>query len=112
MPGARRSRGKPVRIEVLYVPGCPNYELTVRRIEEVLAAEMSSAPICGVPVTTDAEARSREFPGSPTVRVNGKDIEPSGNYSFGLACRIYPNGSGIPPEETVRAAISEAKQTE
>jgi hypothetical protein len=99
-----------VRIEVLYVPGCPNYEPTVRRIEEALAAEMSAEPICGVPVTTDAQASSLRFAGSPTVRVNGKDIEPSTNYPCGLSCRIYPNGTGIPPEEIVRAAIAKANR--
>jgi hypothetical protein len=44
--------------------------------------------------------------------VNGRDVEPSAVIVPGLACRIYPNGTGIPPEEIVRAAISEAKRVE
>jgi hypothetical protein len=101
-----------MRIEVLYVPGCPNYEPTVERIEKVLASESLSEHVHGVPVHTEAKAMALQFPGSPTVRVNGKDVEVNAIIVPGLACRIYPNGTGIPPEEIVRRAISEAKQTD
>jgi hypothetical protein len=101
-----------MRIEVLYVPGCPNYEPTVGRVEKVLASESLAEHVHSVPVRTEAKAMSLQFPGSPTVRVNGRDVEPNTIIVPGLACRIYPNGTGIPPEEIVRAAISEAKQTE
>ena len=51
-------------------------------------------------------------PGSPTVRVNGRDVEPNAIIVPGLACRLYANGLGVPSEEMVRAAISEAKRRE
>jgi hypothetical protein len=101
-----------MRIEVLYVPGCPNYEPTVERVERVLAHESLPEHVHSVPVCTNAKAMALGFPGSPTVRVNGRDVEPNAILVPGLACRIYPNGTGIPAEEIVRAAISQAKQTE
>jgi hypothetical protein len=101
-----------MRIEILYVPGCPNYQPALEGVKKVLASESVASEVHSLRVTTDAEAKALLFPGSPTVRVNGRDIEPSAVIVPGLACRIYPNGTGIPPEEIVRAAISEAKRME
>ncbi len=101
-----------MRIEVLYVPGCPNYQPALERVKRVLASESVADEVHGVPVSTEAEAKTLLFLGSPTVRVNGKDVEPTPTAAPGLACRIYSNGKGIPPEDIVRAAITEAKQTE
>jgi hypothetical protein len=101
-----------MRIEILYVPGCPNYQPALEGVKTVLASESVASEVHSLRVTTDAEARALLFPGSPTVRVNGRDVEPSPVIVPGLACRIYPNGTGIPPEEIVRRAISEAKRME
>jgi len=101
-----------MRIEVLYVPGCPNYQPTLERIKRVLASESVTDQVRDVPVSTEAEAKALRFPGSPTVRVNGKDVEAKITTCPGLACRLYSNGKGIPPEDIVRSAITEAKQKE
>ena len=99
-----------MRIEVLYVPGCPNYEPAVERIRNVLASESVQVGIRAVSVSTEAEAKALFFPGSPTVRINGEDVEPHRTSTPGLTCRLYENRSGIPSEELLRAAISDAKQ--
>ena len=101
-----------MRIEVLYVPGCPNYQPTLASVKRVLASETVADQVHGVSVTTETEAKNLLFPGSPTVRVNGTDVEPTPTAAPGLACRLYSNGTGIPPEEIVRAAVIEAKQQE
>jgi hypothetical protein len=101
-----------VKIELFYVPGCPHYEPALERVRKALAAEAVEGEIHRVLVTTVGEANALLFPGSPTIRINGKDVEPSSTLSPGLACRIYGNRSGIPAEETLRAAISKAKQKE
>ncbi len=46
-----------MRIEVLYVPGCPNYQPAVERVKSVLASESLQVEICGVPVSSEAEAK-------------------------------------------------------
>ncbi len=101
-----------MRIEILYVPGCPNYQPAVEQVERVLASESVQAEIRSIAVKTDAEARELIFPGSPTIRVNGEDVEPHQTSVPSLACRLYENRSGIPSEELLRIAISGAKRNE
>jgi hypothetical protein len=96
-------------IEVLYVPGCPNHQPVLHRLRKALQFEAVDVPIREIPVSDEATARSLRFPGSPTVRINGQDAEPNGQQSFGLACRLYLGGSGLPSEETLQRAISTAK---
>ena len=60
---------------------------------------------------TDHEHAQRErFPGSPTVRVNGRDIDPAGAQGapYAMACRLYPTPdgpSGTPPERWILDAL-------
>jgi hypothetical protein len=70
------------------------------------------APVNEIVVNDEITARSLSFPGSPTVRINGRDAEPSGAESFGLACRLYSNGSGVPSQESLQRAVSIAKNQE
>lgn len=97
-------------IEVLYIPGCPNHQPTVERLRNVLASESIADEVREVLVTTELEAQSLDFPGSPTVRVNGSDIESDRTFTPVFACRLYANGTGIPSEGILRAAISQAKR--
>jgi hypothetical protein len=99
-----------MRIEVLYVPGCPNYESAVERIEKVLVSESLRADIQGISVNSDAEAKVLRFPGSPTIRINGNDVEPNEAQAPSLACRLYPNRSGVPSEQMLRDALSKENQ--
>jgi hypothetical protein len=101
-----------MRIEVLYVPGCPNYEPAVKRIHKVLASESVRVGIRSVSVNTEAEAKALLLPGSPTVRINGEDVEPTRTMVPSLSCRLYTDRSGIPSEELLRIAISNAKRRE
>jgi hypothetical protein len=97
-----------MRIEVLYVPGCLNYQPAVERGKSVLASESLQVEICGVPVGSEAEAKVLRFPGSPTIRINGDDVEPSQASCTGLTYMLYENRSGVPTEEVVRRAVSNA----
>ena len=101
-----------MKIEILYVPGCPNYQPTFERLQAILASEAVKTGIQGIRVTTEVEAKALLFPGSPTVRVNGEDVEPYQTSVPSLACRIYENRSGIPSEELLRVAMSDAKRRE
>jgi hypothetical protein len=99
-----------MRIEILYVPGCPNYQPAVEQVERVLGSESLQAEIRSIAVRTDAEARELMFPGSPTIRVNGEDVDPRQTILPSLVCRLYENRSGIPPEELLRTAILDTKR--
>ena len=101
-----------MKIEILYVPGCPNYQPAVERIQGVLASESVLGEIHGVPVSTESQAKAFRFLGSPTIRINGEDVEPNHTNAPGLACRLYANLSGVPSEEVLRLAVSRAKREE
>ena len=99
-------------IEVFYVPGCPNHQPAIKAVTSALALESLQGEICEIPVQTHDEARACRFPGSPTIRVNGSDVEPESASIFGFACRLYLNGMGVPSEAAIRNAISAARQKE
>jgi hypothetical protein len=98
-----------VRIEVLYFDGCPNYSPAVDRLRTVLAGEGLPVEVIEIEVRDESAARELKFFGSPTIRVNGLDIEAGSRQvsETGFACRCYPGG--LPSEEMIRAAVREAR---
>jgi len=102
-----------MKIEVLYFDGCPNHQLAVERVRQVLGEEDIEAEVVEVNVQDEATAQDLGFLGSPTVRVNGNDVEPSARSAkeYGMMCRTYAVGQereGGPPKDLIRAAIREA----
>lgn len=71
-------------VDVLSLPGCPGREATLRMTAEVVAALSPGAPVRDI-LLTEAQARDRGFPGSPTVLVNGRDIEGREPHAAGVA---------------------------
>lgn len=99
-------------IEVFYVPGCPNHQAVVDNLNNVLVTASITASIREVAITDEAMARRLKFPGSPTVRIDGRDVDPTPEESYGIACRLYSNGSGVPSLETLQLAITGAQKAE
>jgi hypothetical protein len=59
------------------------------------------------------EAVAKRFLGSPTIRINGMDVDPSAapRADFGMQCRVYLAGgkyTGMPSKEMIRAALRKA----
>lgn len=105
-----------MRVEILYIDGCPDHRRTVDRVNELLKELRVPAELVEVPVTDLGSALAYRFLGSPTVRINGIDVEPSARTStqFGLACRTYLDGQrreGIPSREQIRQAVFQALVT-
>lgn len=99
-----------IKIDILYFEGCPNSAPTRALVEQVLAEEGVAANVQMVEVNDPATAQARRFFGSPTVQVNGVDIEPARRTDtyYAVACRVYqtPEGSsGVPPIEMIRCAL-------
>lgn len=101
-----------MRIEVLYVPGCPNYEPAVQRLQAVLESQSLEAEIRSVPINSEDQAKALLFPGSPTIRIDGVDVEQHETLVATLACRLYANRSGVPSQESLWIAISNASRGE
>ena len=101
-----------MKIEVLYFEGCPNHLPTMEMVREALDSLGRKDPIHKIEVRTQAEAEAIRFLGSPSIRINGCDIEPRARTArdLGLSCRNYMNGShraGVPSRELIRRAIME-----
>jgi hypothetical protein len=103
-----------MKIQVLYVRNCPNHAVTLERLREILAGESLEAHVDEVLVSSAEMAQSLRFPGSPTIRINGRDIEPQEReaVSFGLMCRLYADGNGAPSHQRLRDAIRRARDLE
>jgi hypothetical protein len=98
------------RIELLWWDGCPSTERTLADLRSALReAGLDPKAIELREVASDEQAERERFPGSPTIRINGRDPFP-GEVSIGLSCRIYRSAEGRPsptpdPAE-LRAAIA------
>ena len=98
-----------VRVDVLFFEGCPNHEPTVELARSVVAELDLEAEVHEVPVESAEDAEARRFLGSPSVRVNGRDIEPGAEErsSYALSCRMYGD-SGVPPRDWLVTALEGA----
>lgn len=99
-----------MKIEVLYVANCPNHAVALDRLREVLSDEGFQEHVSQILVGDAAVARFLKFAGSPTIRVDGHDVDPHGEHaaSFGIMCRLYSDGGGAPSKHSLRAAIDKA----
>jgi len=99
-----------MKIEILYIAGCPNYSPSLARLRKVLRQEGVSAKLSAIEVKDDAAARALNFIGSPTIRVNGLDIEVEARTlnEPAFACRRYSGGA--PSEAMIRSALREARK--
>ncbi|MBA3300786.1 MAG: thioredoxin family protein [Thermoleophilaceae bacterium] len=105
-----------MKIEILYFDGCPSYETLVPRLHELVSELDPDAAIELRHIERLDQAEEERFLGSPTVRVNGADIDPTAaeRTDYGLNCRLYRSddgASGVPPEQWLRAAIRAARTT-
>lgn len=99
-----------MKIEVLYLEGCPNYLPAIERLRAVLNEEgLTTAELFEIEVKDESAAQALKFWGSPTIRVNGADIEADLRHmpARGLACRRYLGGT--PSEEMIRVALRAAQ---
>jgi 8-oxo-dGTP pyrophosphatase MutT (NUDIX family) len=84
------------RVELLWWRECPSWERALAMLREAMeAAGLDPNSVEVREVDTDASAEREDFVGSPTIRVNGRDIQPpTEGEPTGLACRIYRRRDG------------------
>jgi hypothetical protein len=110
------ARPRPL-IEVLTFPGCPNRDGAVALATRVRDQLGSAAEVRVIDIADQSVAEQGRFLGSPTIRVDGRDIEPGaeGQEEYVHACRLYRVGHslrGLPDEDWLRQALlaAEARQ--
>jgi hypothetical protein len=97
-------------VEVLTFEGCPHAEPTLELVRRVVAESGIGATVSRVDVPDAETAKAHRFLGSPTIRVNGHDIEPGAGdrNEYVLSCRVYRTESGLkgePDERWLRDAL-------
>jgi len=98
-------------VEVLYFAGCPSHEALLSRLRQLVSEAGLAATEVHLRLVNDLDGAERErFLGSPTVRIDGEDVDPTASErtDYGLKCRLYrSNGevSGTPPDEWIRSAL-------
>lgn len=102
------------RVELLWWRECPSWERALGALREAMeAVGLDPDSIDVREVDTAGEARAERFVGSPTIRVNGADIQPpSEGEPTGLTCRIYRRRDGrlspLPDPDELRDALAAA----
>ncbi|MGH9714012.1 MAG: DF family (seleno)protein [Candidatus Acidiferrales bacterium] len=102
-----------MKVEILYVAECPSHSVAVKLVKDVLAAQGVAAVVDEVLVTDERMADELRFCGSPTIRINGRDVacDSPKDHAFALSCRLYAGSEqiGLPPAEMIRRAVVEAR---
>jgi hypothetical protein len=100
-----------MKVEFLFWEGCPSYPEARELLESLLARHGLEQPIDVVEVVTQEDAVRLAFPGSPTIRIDDRDVDEAGAHSPpSLTCRVYrlPDGrpSPVPSREQIEEALS------
>ena len=102
-----------MKVQLFYFDGCPNHSPALERLGQILRQEGLPGHVEEINVTSPEQAQALAFLGSPTIKINGVDVEPAARASqaYAIACRTYRNAGkqeGLPAEEMIRAALREA----
>ncbi len=100
-----------VHVTFLFYEDCPSHELALERLREVLNEEGIDAKVEVVKVESEEQVQEWHFVGSPTILLNGLDIDPPPPDShYALTCRAYrleeDRISPLPSKGMIRRALS------
>ena len=108
---------EPLAVEFLFYADCPSHDTALARLREALRLEAVPAALTIREVRTEEEAQAAHFPGSPTIRINGEDLQPRGAVGpYSLTCRMYFHEGGritpLPTLAQIRAVIQRHTTTQ
>lgn len=103
-----------MRVELLFWEGCPSYTKALAELREAMVdVALDPSTIVVRAVETQSEAAMERFVGSPTIRIDGVDVQPPGEEPVGLTCRVYHRRDGrispTPDPADVRDALLAAR---
>jgi hypothetical protein len=106
-----------MRIEFLYWEDCPSHPEALARLKRVMGTEGIRDHVEVIRIDTQQDADRQQFPGSPTIRFNGEDLQPEGVQGRAiLTCRTYYTEAGrlspLPTETMIRRALRRAAATQ
>jgi hypothetical protein len=106
----------PPTVELLFWEGCPSHPQALAQLREaMLELGLDAEAIEVRHVDTDQRAETEGFVGSPTIRIDGVDVQDPGDEPTALTCRIYHRRDGrispVPDPADVRDALQTAMTT-
>ncbi len=105
----RTDRRDLMRVSFLYYEECPSHDLALERLREVMTEEGIPREVEVFKVETEDQARELRFVGSPTIRVDGQDIDPPSDSRYVLTCRAYrledDRISPLPSKDMIRRTL-------
>jgi hypothetical protein len=105
-----------VKIRFLYSEDCPSHSEALQRLRKSMEVEGIRADVEILKVETDEDADKLKYVGSPTIIVNGYDIDPPETNHYAVTCRAYRVEDGrispLPSEPMIREALRKAKAME
>lgn len=98
-------------VELLFFDGCPNHNRLLTHLRALLDQAGAPDEVELVQITSDEHAHAERFLGSPSVRVDGGDVEPDAaqRSDFGMHCRLYLSAeglSGVPSDPWILGALT------
>ena len=97
-----------MRLELLYTPGCANLQKVRDLLREILQSLGLDLNPSEMEISGPAKFGKEAFPGSPTIRIDGQDLEPESARPVGSGCRIYKTGAGEPEGQLLKFKIAQA----
>lgn len=107
-----------MKIQFLYFDGCPSYKQGLENLKQALRELALPEDFEMINMDSDKKAEEYSFIGSPTIRINGEDIDPrvkDAKVTSHKGCRIYQTEEGIkgaPTVEMIKKIIQETKENE
>jgi hypothetical protein len=103
-------------VELLFWDGCPSHPQALADLREAMAElGLDADAIVVREVDTDERAEREGFVGSPTIRIDGADVQDPGEEPAGLTCRVYHRRDGrvspVPDPADLRDALNTAMTT-
>jgi hypothetical protein len=111
-PPATSQTNTKAKVEFLFFKSCPGHRQALINLNAALQESRVRADIVLINVTSEAQAANVSFQGSPSIRVNGKDLD-GRNEGHSYACRIYQiDGkiTSIPSKEFIQEKLRELTQ--
>jgi hypothetical protein len=106
-----------VRVEFLFWSGCPSHPSALADLRDAMAhAGLDPEQVVVTQMATEEQAASAGFIGSPTIRIDGRDVQPTGDEPTGLTCRVYRRRDGRyspnPDPADLRDALRDAARAQ
>lgn len=102
-------------VELFYFEACPSWAQALENLQRALQLEKLSDEVDIIQVADPADAQTKRFLGSPTIRIDGIDVEgpDAENRGYPYGCRVYTNGNrtaGWPSVDQIRQALARERR--